>query len=125
MPSPGSINAVPSGAREEQSPRPERGFRVVGAEVRGPGAVADLGSEAGSSSLPTIASRSRTGTAAHGRFDDVGPGGEQLTRFRCVGCGYGASCRVAPERCPMCGGGVWEYQQRPRLSDLDRAFRAL
>jgi rubrerythrin len=27
--------------------------------------------------------------------------------FWCTGCGYGASGRAAPERCPMCGGTVW------------------
>jgi predicted Zn-ribbon and HTH transcriptional regulator len=33
-----------------------------------------------------------------------------LSRFRCDGCGYGASCRIAPERCPMCGGSVWTLE---------------
>jgi predicted Zn-ribbon and HTH transcriptional regulator len=28
-------------------------------------------------------------------------------QFRCIGCGYGASRPVAPERCPMCAGSVW------------------
>ena len=32
-----------------------------------------------------------------------------LAHFRCADCGYGASCRKAPERCPMCGGEVWDY----------------
>ena len=32
-----------------------------------------------------------------------------LSHFRCAGCGYGASCRVAPARCPMCSGSVWDY----------------
>jgi rubrerythrin len=40
-----------------------------------------------------------------------------LSRFRCDGCGYGASCRVAPERCPMCGGSVWSLERRSRLAD--------
>jgi len=31
-----------------------------------------------------------------------------LREFRCTACSYGASCRIAPERCPMCGGGSWE-----------------
>ena len=31
-----------------------------------------------------------------------------LLRFRCGGCGYGASSRRAPERCPMCGLSAWE-----------------
>jgi hypothetical protein len=47
-----------------------------------------------------------------------------LSQFRCGGCGYGASCRAAPERCPMCGGTVWDFQEwRPFkqfLDDLDR-----
>jgi hypothetical protein len=34
--------------------------------------------------------------------------GQPLPRFRCTSCTYGTSCRMAPERCPMCGGGVWE-----------------
>jgi rubredoxin len=33
---------------------------------------------------------------------------ERLSRYRCAHCGYGASCRSAPERCPMCGGTAWE-----------------
>src|SRR4051794_329552 len=33
----------------------------------------------------------------------------RLREFRCAGCGYGASCKVAPERCPMCSGSVWDY----------------
>jgi rubrerythrin len=32
---------------------------------------------------------------------------EPLPRFRCDGCGYGACCRTAPARCPMCGGSTW------------------
>jgi hypothetical protein len=40
-----------------------------------------------------------------------------LIEFRCTGCGYGASCRIAPERCPMCSASVWEYQPwRPYAS---------
>ena len=30
-----------------------------------------------------------------------------LLRLRCDGCGYGASVRQTPERCPMCGGSAW------------------
>jgi rubrerythrin len=33
-----------------------------------------------------------------------------LSRFRCDGCGCGASDRIAPERCPMCGGSVWTLE---------------
>ena len=32
-----------------------------------------------------------------------------LGEFRCAGCGYGARCKIAPERCPMCSGSVWNY----------------
>jgi rubredoxin len=35
--------------------------------------------------------------------------GSPLREFRCAGCGYGASCRIAPERCPMCSGSVWDF----------------
>jgi rubrerythrin len=31
-----------------------------------------------------------------------------LQQFVCVQCGYGASRQIAPERCPMCSGSVWE-----------------
>jgi len=34
--------------------------------------------------------------------------GMPLPRFRCSTCGYGASRRIAPERCPMCGTSTWE-----------------
>ena len=44
---------------------------------------------------------------------------ERLFRFRCVGCGYGASCKVTPARCPMCGGKTWEYEDQQSLADLD------
>lgn len=46
-----------------------------------------------------------------------------LPQFRCFGCGYGASCRVSPVRCPMCGGARWEITSRRTLTswiaDLD------
>jgi hypothetical protein len=32
-----------------------------------------------------------------------------LTELICVGCGYGASCRTVPDRCPMCQQTDWEY----------------
>jgi hypothetical protein len=32
----------------------------------------------------------------------------RLWSFRCTGCGYGAQRRMAPERCPMCGGCAWD-----------------
>lgn len=33
-----------------------------------------------------------------------------LSQFRCAACGYGASCRLAPDRCPMCAGTVWSFE---------------
>ena len=33
-----------------------------------------------------------------------------LTRFSCASCSYGAASRIAPERCPMCGGTVWAFE---------------
>jgi rubrerythrin len=49
---------------------------------------------------------------------------EPLAEFRCTGCGYGASCRTAPERCPMCGSTVWDFAEwRPLgrfLADLNQ-----
>jgi rubrerythrin len=38
----------------------------------------------------------------------------RLPRFRCDRCGYGACCRMAPERCPMCGGSIWSFETRFR-----------
>jgi len=32
--------------------------------------------------------------------------------IRCRGRGYGAMVRRSPERCPMCGGSVWETVTR-------------
>jgi hypothetical protein len=40
-----------------------------------------------------------------------------LTRLVCPSCGYGVSCRLAPERCPECGGGTWERQTWRLLHD--------
>jgi len=36
-----------------------------------------------------------------------------LKRFLCTSCAYGASSRMAPERCPMCGGTAWHLERRP------------
>lgn len=51
--------------------------------------------------------------------------GLPLRRFRCRGCGYGASRRMAPARCPMCGEASWsEDVWRPSeelVADLDPA----
>lgn len=47
---------------------------------------------------------------------------EPPSRFQCAGCGYRASCRRAPERCPMCGGDHWtrapQRGQASQLADL-------
>ena len=43
-------------------------------------------------------------------LDAVGLEPAPLLRYRCTGCGYGASRRGAPERCPMCGGEHWEEE---------------
>lgn len=52
-----------------------------------------------------------------------------LRRFRCDECGYGASRRTEPVRCPMCGCGRWaEEPWRPSdelLHDLDPASMPL
>jgi hypothetical protein len=37
-------------------------------------------------------------------------------QFRCVGCSYRASRRIAPERCPMCGASTWELEPRRPFS---------
>ena len=34
-----------------------------------------------------------------------------LLRLRCRGCGYCASCRRAPDRCPICGVCAWEDEE--------------
>lgn len=51
--------------------------------------------------------------------------GIELRRFRCEECGYGASRRTEPVRCPMCGGSGWvEDAWRPSealVHDLDPA----
>jgi hypothetical protein len=31
----------------------------------------------------------------------------------CAVCRYGVVVRMAPERCPMCGGSVWEHTSQP------------
>jgi transposase-like protein len=55
--------------------------------------------------------------------------GLPLRRFRCEGCGYGASRRTEPTRCPMCGGASWaEDAWQPSaalLRDLDAALSPL
>ena len=43
-----------------------------------------------------------------------------MLRFRCEGCGYGASSRSAPERCPMCGLTAWAEEGWKPFEDLGR-----
>ena len=44
----------------------------------------------------------------------------QLSRLRCAGCGYGASSRDVPDRCPMCGVSDWNHDEwRPFTAALD------
>ena len=48
--------------------------------------------------------------------------------FRCVKCSYGATRAMAPERCPMCGGSSWEFEDwrpfRELQVDLSAAITA-
>jgi rubrerythrin len=46
------------------------------------------------------------------RYDGQGQPGaaSPVHRFRCVNCSYGATRATAPERCPMCGGSSWEFE---------------
>jgi hypothetical protein len=39
-------------------------------------------------------------------------------RFRCTACSYGASREAAPERCPMCGGSEWDFEDWRPFSSL-------
>ena len=41
-----------------------------------------------------------------------------LLRFRCSGCGYGASSRREPDRCPMCGISAWEAEGWKPFADI-------
>lgn len=43
----------------------------------------------------------------------------RLPEFHCLGCGYGASRGSAPDRCPMCGGTTWEYEDWRPFSQLN------
>lgn len=58
--------------------------------------------------------------------DGIRPSAEPLPQFRCAGCGYGACCPTAPDRCPMCGGRVWDDKELPTpesvVADLDHAL---
>jgi hypothetical protein len=42
-----------------------------------------------------------------------------LLEFRCSGCGYGARCAVAPDRCPMCSGASWDSVTGSALHEWD------
>jgi hypothetical protein len=70
-------------------------------------------------------------TPDHGEHSDGGHGrldwrerpaeaDRRLSQFRCTGCGYGACCRIAPERCPMCGGSTWEHAGPQSFSDREK-----
>ncbi len=48
-----------------------------------------------------------------------------LLRFSCSGCGYGASSRSAPVRCPMCGSeGSWVEEGWKPFADLSHDLMA-
>jgi hypothetical protein len=48
--------------------------------------------------------------------------GQSLRRFRCETCGYGASRRSEPARCPMCGGASWAEMASEPGDDLVAAL---
>jgi rubrerythrin len=48
---------------------------------------------------------------------------ELLLRFRCIACGYGVSCRVVPQRCPMCGGTAWHDEPCHPRWDRDQPLQ--
>ena len=48
--------------------------------------------------------------------------GLALRHFRCDACGYGASRRTEPARCPMCGGADWIEEDRAQADDLVAAL---
>lgn len=52
------------------------------------------------------------GSMTSERYARIGAARQEtpLSSFRCAGCGYGASCKIAPERCPMCGGSAWKVE---------------
>ena len=39
------------------------------------------------------------------------------SRVLCLRCGYGATRRVAPERCPTCGDSAWVYLEWRSFTD--------
>lgn len=48
-------------------------------------------------------------------------GRRRWTQFelRCFLCGHAAVARIAPDRCPLCGGTTWEHPARSGESILD------
>jgi len=42
-----------------------------------------------------------------------------LLEFRCAGCGYGARCAVAPDRCPTCSGAIWDSVRPTPFDEWD------
>jgi hypothetical protein len=67
------------------------------------------------------AGRPATGRQLPGTERPPAAADRRLPQFRCTGCGYGASCRIAPERCPMCGGATWEHAGPQWLPDRDQS----
>jgi hypothetical protein len=43
--------------------------------------------------------------------------------LRCPRCGYGVTVRIAPERCPMCGGSAWVEVREDGAGPADRNAR--
>jgi rubrerythrin len=51
-------------------------------------------------------------------------GSTSLFRFRCVGCTYGVNDPAPPERCPICGGSAWEFEDWRPFSSLNKDLGA-
>jgi predicted RNA-binding Zn-ribbon protein involved in translation (DUF1610 family) len=62
--------------------------------------------------------RGVTAPSEHERLPAAAPVAGPLAHFRCARCGYGASRSTAPDRCPMCGEGIWEHQDCRPFSHL-------
>jgi rubrerythrin len=54
---------------------------------------------------------------------DKHAGPDPVPAFHCARCGHGARGRIAPERCPICGGGTWEYVEQRSTADRDLPAR--
>ena len=51
---------------------------------------------------------------------------ESVRQLRCRFCSYGAGRRTVPERCPICGGAAWDFEEwRPFTAFLDDLNRPL